>query len=131
MSKAEEVDIPCLFDSGVVLQRIRDVRSDGLDDGVNLQNRDISKDCKKLFPDASTPHQLRALYAETCERIFNNSEYNDKQIKTAVYKKNALHHGSIKTSNEHYEIVASDLQSDAEVAAYHRKFYRMNHELSK
>lgn len=131
MSKAEEVDIPCLFNADVVLQRIRDVRSDGVDDGVNLHNREISKACKKLFPDASTPHQLRALYAETCERIFNNAEYNGKQLKTAVYKKNALHHGSIKTSNEHYEIVASDLQSDAEVAAYHRKFYRMNHELSK
>ena len=128
MSSAEEVEIPCLFDVGVVLQRIGEVRMKLTRVGVNLRNRDISKACKKLFPDASTPHQLRALYAETCERIFNNSEYNDKQIKAAVYKKNALHHGSIKTSNEHYEIVASDLQSDAEVAEYHKKFEKMNAE---
>ena len=128
----EAAIIPCLFNEKIVLKRIAEVREYSKDKGnVNAFNRDISKACKRLFPDASTPHQLRALYAETCDRIFNNDVYNDKQIKTAVYKKNALHHGNINTTNEHYEIIASDLQSDAEVAEYHKVFEDMNSKLKK
>ena len=124
MNKAEEVNISfysthnCWYNAELYCR----VPIRRTDDGVNIHNWEISKACKKLLPDASTPHQLRALYAETCNRLFNNATYNDKQLKTATHKKNALHHGSIKTSNEHYEIVASDLQSDAEVTEYHKKF---------
>ena len=130
MSK-ESVTIPCLFRDTIVLKRIAEFREiPKKKSGVNSYNRDISKACQSLFPDASNPHQLRALYAETCNRIFNNSEYNEKQLKTAVYKKNSLHHGSIKTSNQHYEIIASDLQSDEEVTAFHKKFEAMNEDLT-
>lgn len=125
--------IPSLFDSGIIVQRINEVRRAFADPDrpVNSLNRKISERCKTLFPDASTTHQLRALYAQTCERIFNNTTFNDMQIKSTVFKKNALHHGSIKMTNQHYEIVASDLQSDQEVKEYIKKFKKMNASLKK
>ena len=128
----EVVTIPLLCSSDLFIKCVTTLRSDKnyQKRTVNSFQKQLQKHCNSIFPFVETVHQLRAVYAETCERIYNTQYYSGQELKPLQFKKKVLHHTSITTSFNHYtSYEANDLNSDSAVRTFLKKFENMNDDM--